>query len=443
MSVIVDDRNISIKYNPEWTTLDLGTFIDFRATTSQPPVTGGEAQYTFNGTSVSVYGTFGPSADDGSENGTSMAFSVDGGDAATFTVPPRTTSATHHQLFYSSPVLSQGLHTLLIQSTQSGSDIFLDYLLYDAGQASTAGQRLFVDDNETVVEYSPGWQLNNSESCFMHTTHFSQSPESWVSLTFEGTLLQLFGPITPGPGGVAYSAHAVIDGGSPILLPTPHNLETSPNTSFNTELFATTSLSQGRHTINFTVSSDSAVPLFVDYFLIQSGGSSTAPATSIPTLAATTLSNTTSTTQISPSPTSRLSPKGPSGSDHQVAEIAGPMAAFLLVVLVIGVFIGRRWARRAQRSDVESSKRWHFLTRVFPRQSRRPQRQDPPHSPVMPVPFLADMPETKLANHPKSTLSLPSPAGAVQRNVVEGQDSDIGARSRLPLASRPPSYHAA
>ena len=115
-----------------------------------------------------------------------MAFSVDGGDVVTFTVPPRTTSATHHQLFYSSPVLSQGLHTLLIESAQTGNDIFFDYLLYDAAQASTAGKTLFVDDNESGVEYSPGWQLNTSESYFMHTAHFSESPGSWVSITFEG-----------------------------------------------------------------------------------------------------------------------------------------------------------------------------------------------------------------------------------------------------------------
>ena len=113
-----------------------------------------------------------------------MAFSVDGGDVDTFTVPPGTSSVTHHQLFYSSPVLSEGLHTLLIQSAESGQDIFFDYLLYEA--ASTSGKMVFVDDNDSGVEYSSGWQLNTSESCFKHTAHFSQLPGSWVSYTFKG-----------------------------------------------------------------------------------------------------------------------------------------------------------------------------------------------------------------------------------------------------------------
>ncbi|KAJ7194222.1 hypothetical protein GGX14DRAFT_378196, partial [Mycena pura] len=141
MSVIVDDRDFSIQYIQPWRTKGLGRSVEFQSTESQPGVTGEQAQFTFNG---DVYGTFGPSVDDGSEDGTSMAFSVDGGDVVTFTVPPRTTSAIHHQLFFSSPVLSQGTHALLIESAQSGSDIFLDYLLYDAAQASTAGKTLFV-----------------------------------------------------------------------------------------------------------------------------------------------------------------------------------------------------------------------------------------------------------------------------------------------------------
>jgi len=449
MSVIVDDRDSSIQYIPSWRNKGLGLPVEFRSTTSQPGVTGDKAQFTFNGTFVSVYGTFGPSADDGSEDGTSMAFSVDGGDVVTFTVPLPTTSATQHQLFYSSPVLSQGSHTLLIESAQSGSDIFFDYLLYDAAQASTAGKTLFVDDNESGVEYSPGWQLNTLESYFMHTAHFSESPGSWVSCTFEGTLLSMFGPVTPlaGPEGEVFSASAVIDGSSPISLPPPRlNFQLSQNTSFNTPLFTSSLLSQGKHTINFTVSSDSAIPLFVDYFLIQSG-------LDVTQQGAASISNSTS----GPSPTFSLPPKNPSSSDpHRlVAEIVGPVAALLILVLLIGIFMGR-WTRRTRRSGTDAahssyvlplfngpSAKGHFLTRVLPRlwsrrQNHGAQLQDSHLSTTMPVPFPTSVPETNSA-HALNTKLAPTAVGAatVQRNVTDEQADDA---SSTFSCHPPPSY---
>ncbi|KAJ7194212.1 hypothetical protein GGX14DRAFT_576533 [Mycena pura] len=402
---------------------------------------------------------------DGSEDGTSMGFSVDGGDVVTFTVPPRTTSATQHQLFYSSPVLSQGSHTLLIESTQSGGDIFFDYLMYDAAQASTAGKTLFVDDNESGIEYSPGWQLNTSEPYFMHTTHFSESPGSWVSIAFEGTLLSVYGPVTPGPGGEVYSAHAVIDGGSPILLPPPHlnlQLQPSPNTSFNTPLFTSPMLSQGKHTINFTVSSDSAIPLFVDYFLLQSGSNVTQQGGSFSTAAAASTSNSvfesaTFTSESSrPSPTFSLPPKDPSSSDpHRLlAEIVGPVAA--LLVLLIAIFIGRQWTRRARRSATDAtdssyvlplftgpSAKGHFLMRVLPRlwsrqQDHGAQLQDSHLSTTMPVPFPTSVPETKSAHALNTILAPASPTGAatLQRNMSDEQADDAGSTFSCP----PPSY---
>jgi len=203
----------------------------------------------------------------------------------------------------------------------------------------------------------------------MHTAHSSESPGSWVSITFdsfEGTLLSMFGPVTPlaGPEGEVFSASAVIDGGSPILLPPPHlNFQSSPNpnTSFNTPLFNSPLLSPGKHTINFTVSSDSAIPLFVDYFLIQSDVTQQlgSPSTAIPntfaasTPTATPLFNTTSTSLVGPSPSPEAqvsSASGISPSSHVAAIVGGCIAAVVLIILLLaGVLIWRRRRRRRQQ----------------------------------------------------------------------------------------------
>ncbi|KAJ7194221.1 hypothetical protein GGX14DRAFT_404850 [Mycena pura] len=202
-------------------------------------------------------------------------------------------------------------------------------------------------------------------------------------------------------------------------------------TSFNTPLFTSPVLSQGKHTINFTVSSDSAIPLYVDYFLIQADSDVTQQGG---TAAAASISNSlfesaTSTSESSrPSPTFSLPPKDPSSSDpHRlVAEIVGPVAA--LLVLLIAIFMGRQWTRRTRRSGAGGKIMvLNFKTHTG---THRPRCRT--------VPFPTSVPETKSAHALNTILAPASPTGAatVQRNVTDEQADDAGSTFSCP----PPSY---
>ncbi|KAJ6576057.1 hypothetical protein DFH09DRAFT_1150288 [Mycena vulgaris] len=341
MSVIVDDRDSLVQYIPGWRTHDLGRPVEFRSTTSSPGVTGDKAEFTFDGSSVSVFGTVGPGT-----TGSSMTFSVDGGPDGSYTVTPGNFNSTiHHQLFWSSPVLSEGLHTLLITSSQSGDELFLDYLLYNT--TSTAGKTIFVDDSDSGVEYSSGWQLNNSDPYFQHTTHFSGSPGSWFSFTFEGTALSVHGPCTTGPQGEGFQASVVLDGSSQNLTPPA---QSSAITTFNNLLFTSPALSQGSHTINITVLGE--IPLFVDYFLVSTDSDATANSFAATTaIAPTTIPSTMSPVPI---PTAGAQSSLPldgslqSGKSSHVAAIVGGTIGTLvfLVLLLAGILLWRRRSRR-------------------------------------------------------------------------------------------------
>lgn len=69
-------------------------------------------------------------------------------------------------------------------SNQLDQGIFLDYVLYNT--SFTAGKTIFIDDSDTRVEYSAGWETLTLDSYFLQTAHITLESESWMSLAFEG-----------------------------------------------------------------------------------------------------------------------------------------------------------------------------------------------------------------------------------------------------------------
>ncbi|KAF8152684.1 hypothetical protein K438DRAFT_1987838 [Mycena galopus ATCC 62051] len=107
--------------------------------------------------------------------------------------------AIHNQLFWTSPVLAETSHQLLVTVDQDSSmdssdrSIFLHYFVYNT--TSAVGKLVLFDNNDTSLAYSPDWQANtDSDSSLQGTEHVSMSAGAWVALSFAGTRILLFSP---------------------------------------------------------------------------------------------------------------------------------------------------------------------------------------------------------------------------------------------------------
>ncbi|KAJ7874441.1 hypothetical protein B0H13DRAFT_1020047 [Mycena leptocephala] len=193
MKVIVDDNDSLVEYNfvqanghsPDgW--IREGKAPEFEASVHASATSGNTAKLTFNGTSISVFGSLA-----GLGNGFSTwKFDIDGTTSGSYDAPPAS-ARIQNQHFWTSPDLDAKSHTLTITVDQDSSinpsrTILLDYFVYTP--TSAAGKTILSDDSDESISYSPeGWQsLTNSTNFLESTQHVSESAGSWVALTFEG-----------------------------------------------------------------------------------------------------------------------------------------------------------------------------------------------------------------------------------------------------------------
>ncbi|KAJ6614801.1 hypothetical protein B0H10DRAFT_126285 [Mycena sp. CBHHK59/15] len=113
MTVIVDDHDHRIVYDPVGLWIPEGGSLEFMATTTSSNTTGCTGNFTFLGTSITIYGSVGPG------NGSSMSFRIDKSSGSYSA--PALNNAIHHQTFWTSPVLPMGLHNLVITQASSAS----------------------------------------------------------------------------------------------------------------------------------------------------------------------------------------------------------------------------------------------------------------------------------------------------------------------------------
>ncbi|KAJ7720874.1 hypothetical protein DFH07DRAFT_933003 [Mycena maculata] len=177
MSVIVDNEDDILQYTGTWS--QGGASVEYLTTTSTG-ASGDTVTFSFEGTYVAVYATVGPGS------GSNMNFVIDQTPATTYIAPP-TTSPIYHQELWTSNVLDEGPHTLLVTTGPlNGQSLWLDYLLY---KTTSIGEtdNIFIDDNDTSVQYFAGWQsVPSFEEYFQHTAHICQVAECSLSLEFEG-----------------------------------------------------------------------------------------------------------------------------------------------------------------------------------------------------------------------------------------------------------------
>ncbi|KAF8146311.1 hypothetical protein K438DRAFT_1870134 [Mycena galopus ATCC 62051] len=329
MSIIIDDNTPLVQYSPPSGWSRAGRAPEFDATTHASATPGDTATLAFDGTSISVYGTVAPSA------GSRLNFSIDGVDLGSYEAPLGPV-AVQNQLFWTSPVFNETTHQLVVTVAKDASlagvnalneTFFLDYFVITPTAAAVQSVLLF-DDNDSRVTYSPGgWQSGNSVECLESTQHVSTSAESWAALPFNGTGISLVGT----PSQRNFKASIVIDESQPII---------SQSQDHNQQLFNTSGLTPGPHTINVTVLEGN---LGIDYFMVTNDG----PASN----------NSNAQAQASP-PQPSVSPLSDAGALQTsktlpIAAIVGSVVGglvFLLLLLVAVLLLRRRSAGRRNQA---------------------------------------------------------------------------------------------
>ncbi|KAJ7873398.1 hypothetical protein B0H13DRAFT_2280114 [Mycena leptocephala] len=348
MKVIVDDNSPLVQYNffqvndhkPNgW--IRLGKAPEFEASDHASATPGDTAKLTFNGTSISVFGTLaGPS----SNGRTRWNFDIDGIESGLYDAPPAS-PRIQNQHFWTSPDLDATSHTLTITVDQDtlinpNRTIFLDYFVYTPSPTSAAGKTILFDDSDDSISYSPqGWQSLENTPIFLESTqHVSESAGSWIALTFEGTQISLNGIAAEG-----FQASVDIDNNSTVL----------GFAGTNIQLFTSSVLSSGSHTLNITALNGNSFA--VDYFLVTT----TLDATTAP------VSTTSSLPSASPNATgsssdSNLPTGAPQRAPNAGAQNNTPIGAIIgsalgglviLALIFVAVLIRRHRAKHHPSDD--------------------------------------------------------------------------------------------
>ncbi|KAJ6589349.1 hypothetical protein B0H19DRAFT_1248898 [Mycena capillaripes] len=332
MSVIVDDNDPLVQYNGGWIHHN-GKPGEFELTTSASVTPRDTATLTFNGTSITIYGTVAPGQ-------ARMNVSIDGAELSPFDAPPVNTT-THDMHLWTSPVFTEAAHTLTLtvdhdtplNISKTLGTLFLDYFVYKT--ALPGGKTIFVDDSDSSVIYSPDWQtINDCDTCLEGTRHVSPSAGSWVALNFEGSSISLNGSANDNELSV------VIDG-----------IQTRIPTDKNPLLFSSPvpqPTDSQSHTVNIT--SLKGTSFAIDFFLITPtlpgastsvawvGAGETGSSGPVPT----TLSSGSTNPQVA----------GVSSKLPPIAAIVGGAVGGLAILLLLLVAL-IMWRRRQRRSDSE------------------------------------------------------------------------------------------
>ncbi|KAE9406485.1 hypothetical protein BT96DRAFT_254697 [Gymnopus androsaceus JB14] len=161
--ILVDDTDPRIVYSAGWVEAGTpGSECD-GTTHGSNFIPGATATFTFEGVGVQVFGTVG--SPDGSPTST---YQVDGAVPSTFIF--NANGITNYRvLFYSSPALDSGTHTLVMTSVGNDTtEIFLDYIVYNPMPSSSSTSSLIsigaVPSNDPATTPIPSASAGHAES---------------------------------------------------------------------------------------------------------------------------------------------------------------------------------------------------------------------------------------------------------------------------------------
>ncbi|KAF7341833.1 hypothetical protein MSAN_02038600 [Mycena sanguinolenta] len=314
--VVVDDQDSDIHFSTGWGPTAAENAFQFAGTMTAPGGQGSTATYSFEGTSISVFGLM--RANSGGAN-TTFTFTIDGDAQSSQNATIGTDGVEHfHRKFFQSQTLADGPHTLdiLVAATQS-TDVLLDYLIYEASQNAaldtSTTARLLVLNTSPQLAYSSGWSptISGLRSGLVETAISLNSSVAGavdlgatVALNFTGVGIEVRGVlVTPFPSPVAaYS----IDGGPLTDVQMPASDASYENAQSNFPFIAQTFGTVGTHSLVITPLIPGA--FYFDFITVQSSTASFPPKANIalpPSLTSSTALTPTTTTG---SPTGTTSP---------------------------------------------------------------------------------------------------------------------------------------
>ncbi|KAG6907186.1 hypothetical protein DXG01_010029 [Tephrocybe rancida] len=410
--IIVDDADTRLNYKGKWkvdaSPLDnIGFYGPIFNKTSHGASEDASVQFTFTGTSISVFGTNQTIFSPVTSQSLTWECLIDDVRVAQSPPPPE---LDNNWNLCEAIGMSEGSHTIVLNvvSAGTGGTLWVDYLRYTPLADAT-----FADGDVTIhvpsadpgIKYSAGW---NTFGAYINAelSHYSKALNanvefSFVGKNFLGTKLEWSGwylkTFKHNPASATYT----IDGS----LPKSFDLGNTPDTNVtltNNIFFTTPDLAPGRHTLVVTYNGgpgDAPTPLSLGYLLVT--GSSISAAHDQPQPAGSTTS----------SPSSLPSFPASTGSSIPAASSASSVAQPTPVGAIVGGVVGGL-------TIIALAIIAFILIRRTRAQSRRQQKREPPTF----EPFLL--------------TSMPPPPSTVS-SKIEGSSSDPETLMLTPMSPSP------
>ncbi|EIW72237.1 hypothetical protein TREMEDRAFT_58395 [Tremella mesenterica DSM 1558] len=274
MLITIDDASPQISYAPNtpgtWVTNHkTGAFPDvnyinyFDQTFHATYTENATASITFNGSSISVYGSFG-------QNHGNYSVQLDGNTSEVISgeTDERVSQTT---VYYADGLNTSVEHTLILTNLPSDASLSndtlwfdLDYIVIDTGSDDPTFTSIYDDQDAHFLWSDTDWRslTNFPHDYFDHTNHLTNIAGSTMSFTFNGTSCQIFGGLNHDHGRYSVS----LDGGTEemyngnwfeLLTKIP--------------LYTVNGLDQGIHTIIMTNHGNGSTKDFdVDYAVVNS-----------------------------------------------------------------------------------------------------------------------------------------------------------------------------
>ncbi|PPQ98794.1 hypothetical protein CVT24_003352 [Panaeolus cyanescens] len=214
---------------------------------------GATATFTFNGSGFTIFGGRRP-------NYGTYSISVDG--QVVHTGSSQSPDPSFQQTLASVNGLSDGLHTVVLTNTGSGS-IDIDWIEFESrvGAAGATMLQKTFDDNDATIKYLPSsssWQTNTGNSFMGGTLHFSNDVAASASLSFSGDAIAVYGTTAPDHANIRVN----IDGISQVMAGGAQGKVDSLHTKIL--LFYINELGGGQHTLTLSGDAQANTGPFID-----------------------------------------------------------------------------------------------------------------------------------------------------------------------------------
>ncbi|KAG6906079.1 hypothetical protein DXG01_016022 [Tephrocybe rancida] len=321
--VVIDDTDPRIKYTGSGWFISKGNdAVGTQGPTylgSQHAFKSGQGliTFTFEGTSVDVYGTNGQ-VPFGGQYDPKWGCHVD-----SQAVSPRSGSSDveNNWPICQTDGLSAGEHTLVVDITAEGDGAFyFDRIMYTPSGGFPDGSAIWMAFSDPAVVYDDNWVLWGSRVTDVHGAS--------VSLSFTGSSLTWVGEIpadsSTSPASLSYS----IDGGSAVTVSMAGS--SSSSLQSNHVWFSTSDFSSGSHSLKVTYNGNKNVPLSLAYVYLGNSKittGSTGSSSQSPSVDSSQPSGPSSDSVSSPlSPTLSLSSTSPLASSPSNSSSSRPVA---------------------------------------------------------------------------------------------------------------------